>query len=82
MPTSAGRSQFLICRRPLFDFIHRTLPYTVLVSLTDQDVYMIMASPLPANQFVSENDGINATILRQVKMLDQGDFIIEFLDRI
>jgi mono/diheme cytochrome c family protein len=66
----------------LFDFIRRAMPYTAPKSLSDQEVYDVVAYLLAANKLIGENDEMNAKTLPQVKMPNRDNFIIRFPDRI
>jgi hypothetical protein len=66
----------------LFDFIRRAMPFTQPRSLTDQEVYSLVAYLLAANKLIGENDEIDATSLPKVRMPNRDNFILQFPDRI
>jgi cytochrome c len=66
----------------LFDFIRRAMPFTQPRSLTDQEVYSLVAYLLAANKLIGENDEINATTLPKVRMPNRDNFVVQFPDRI
>jgi S-disulfanyl-L-cysteine oxidoreductase SoxD len=66
----------------LFDFIRRSMPYSVPRSLSDQEVYALTAYLLSLNKLIGENDTINAQTLPKVKMPNKDNFIIRFPERI
>jgi S-disulfanyl-L-cysteine oxidoreductase SoxD len=65
----------------LFDFIRRAMPFTQPRSLTDQEVYSLVAYILAANKLIGEDDEINATTLPQVRMPNRDNFVVQFPDR-
>src|ERR1700739_897036 len=65
----------------LFDFIRRAMPFTQPRSLTDQEVYSLVAYLLAANKLIAENDEINATTLPKVRMPNRDNFVVQFPDR-
>jgi S-disulfanyl-L-cysteine oxidoreductase SoxD len=66
----------------LFDFIRRAMPFTQPRSLTDDEVYSLVAYLLAANKLIGENDEINATTLPKVRMPNRDNFVVQFPDRI
>jgi cytochrome c len=66
----------------LFDFIRRAMPFTQPRSLTDQEVYSLVAYLLAANKLIGESDEINATTLPKVRMPNRDNFVVQFPDRI
>jgi cytochrome c len=66
----------------LFDFIRRAMPFTAPRSLTDNEVYALVAYLLVENKLIAENDEINATTLPKVHMPNRGNFVVQFPDRI
>ena len=65
----------------LFDFIRRAMPYTEPRSLTDQEVYSLVAFILAENKLIGEDDEINATTLPKVRMPNRDNFVVQFPDR-
>jgi S-disulfanyl-L-cysteine oxidoreductase SoxD len=65
----------------LFDFIRRAMPFTQPRSLTDQEVYALVAFLLAQNKLIGENDEINATTLPKVRMPNRDNFVVQFPDR-
>ena len=65
----------------LFDFIRRAMPYTQPRSLTDQEVYSLVAFILAENKLIGEDDEINATTLPKVRMPNRDNFVVQFPDR-
>jgi S-disulfanyl-L-cysteine oxidoreductase SoxD len=66
----------------LFDFIRRAMPFTQPRSLTDREVYSLVAYLLAANKLIGEDDEINATSLPKVHMPNRDNFVLQFPDRI
>jgi len=66
----------------LFDFIRRAMPFTAPRSLTDQEVYALVAYLLAANKLIGEDDEMNATTLPKVRMPNRDNFVVQFPDRI
>lgn len=65
----------------LFDFIRRAMPFTQPRSLTDQEVYSLVAYLLAQNKLIGENDEINASTLPKVRMPNRDNFVVQFPDR-
>jgi S-disulfanyl-L-cysteine oxidoreductase SoxD len=65
----------------LFDFIRRAMPFTQPRSLTDQEVYSLVAYLLAENKLISETDEINAMTLPKVRMPNRDNFVVRFPDR-
>ena len=65
----------------LFDFIRRAMPFTQPRSLTDQEVYSLVAYLLAENKLIGETDEINATTLPKVPMPNRDNFVVRFPDR-
>ena len=65
----------------LFDFVRRAMPYTEPRSLTDQEVYSLVAFILAENKLIGEDDEINATTLPKVRMPNRDNFVVQFPDR-
>ena len=66
----------------VFDFIRRSMPFNMPLSLTDQEVYALTAYILSLNKIIGENDVMDAKTLPAVKMPNRDNFIIPFPDRI
>jgi S-disulfanyl-L-cysteine oxidoreductase SoxD len=66
----------------LFDFIRRAMPFTQPRSLSDEEVYALVAYLLAENKLIAENDEINATTLPKVPMPNRDNFVVQFPDRI
>ena len=66
----------------LFDFIRRAMPFTQPRSLTDQEVYALVAYLLAENKLIGENDEMNAETLPKVRMPNRDNFVVQFPDRI
>ena len=65
----------------LFDFIRRAMPFTQPRSLTDQEVYALVAYILAENKLIGEHDEINATTLPKVRMPNRDNFVVQFPER-
>jgi S-disulfanyl-L-cysteine oxidoreductase SoxD len=65
----------------LFDFIRRSMPFTQPRSLTDHEVYSLVAFLLAENKLIGENDEMNATTLPKVRMPNRDNFVVQFPDR-
>jgi S-disulfanyl-L-cysteine oxidoreductase SoxD len=65
----------------LFDFIRRSMPFTQPRSLTDHEVYSLVAYLLAGNKLIDENDEINSTTLPHVRMPNRDNFVVQFPDR-
>jgi cytochrome c len=65
----------------LFDFIRRSMPFTQPRSLTDQEVYSLVAYLLAENKLIGENDEINSTTLPRIRMPNRDNFVPQFPDR-
>jgi mono/diheme cytochrome c family protein len=66
----------------LFDFIRRAMPFTQPRSLTDQEVYSLVAYLLAENKLIGKDDEINAVTLPKVRMPNRDNFVVQFPDRI
>ena len=66
----------------LFDLIRRAMPFTQPRSLTDQEVYSLVAYILAGNKLIGENEEINAATLPKVRMPNRDNFVVQFPDRI
>jgi len=65
----------------LFDLIRRAMPFTQPRSLTDNEVYALVAYLLAENKLIAESEEINATTLPQVRMPNRDNFVVQFPDR-
>jgi cytochrome c len=66
----------------IFDWIKRAMPYTAPRSLSDDEVYALVAYILSLNKLIGENDTMDAKTLPQVKMPNRDNFIMPYPDRI
>lgn len=65
-----------------FDFIRRAMPFQAPRSLTNDEVYALVAYIFALNKLIPENEAMNAKTLPQVKMPNRDGFIIRFPERI
>ncbi|HUI96226.1 MAG TPA: cytochrome c [Xanthobacteraceae bacterium] len=65
----------------LFDFIRRAMPFTQPRSLTDDEVYALVAYLLAENKLIGATDEMNAASLPQVRMPNRDNFVPQFPDR-
>ncbi len=65
----------------LFDFIRRSMPFTQPRSLTDHEVYALVAYLLAENKLIGADDEIDATTLPKVRMPNRDNFVVQFPDR-
>jgi S-disulfanyl-L-cysteine oxidoreductase SoxD len=65
----------------LFDYIRRAMPYTQPRSLSDHEVYALVAFILARNKLIGENDEINAATLPKLRMPNRDNFVVQFPDR-
>jgi S-disulfanyl-L-cysteine oxidoreductase SoxD len=66
----------------IFDYTRRAMPYNMPRSLTDDEVYALTAYILSINNFIGENDTMDATTLPKVKMPNRDNFIMPYPDRL
>jgi cytochrome c len=66
----------------LFDYIRRAMPWQAPRTLTNDEVYSLVAYILAGNKIIGENDVMNAETLPKVKMPNRDNFIIKFPDKI
>jgi len=59
----------------IFDYVRRAMPYNESKSLTNDEVYAVVAYILQLNGLVGENDTINAKTLPKVKMPNRDGFV-------
>ena len=65
-----------------FDFIRRAMPFQAPRSLTNDEVYALVAYLFALNKLIPEGEVMNAKTLPQVKMPNRDGFIIRFPERI
>jgi cytochrome c len=61
----------------LFDYIRRSMPFTLPGSLQSDEVYSLTAHLLHLNHIISESDEMNATTLPKVVMPAHGKFVLD-----
>ncbi len=66
----------------LYDYIRRAMPWTTPRTLSNEEVYSIVAYILAGNKLIDENAVMDAKSLPQVKMPNRDNFIVKFPDRI
>ena len=66
----------------LFDFIRRAMPFPAPRSLSDDQVYALVAYILSENKLIGEGDEMNAQTLPKVRMPNRDNFVVQFPDRI
>jgi mono/diheme cytochrome c family protein len=66
----------------LFDFIRRAMPFPAPRTLTDDQVYALVAYILSENKLIGEGEVMNAQTLPKVRMPNRDNFIVQFPDRI
>src|SRR3954471_24962378 len=59
----------------IFDYVRRAMPYNESKSLTNDEVYAVVAYILQLNGVVGENDTIDARTLPKVKMPNRDGFV-------
>jgi len=62
----------------VFDFIRRAMPWQQPRTLTNDEVYSLVAFIFTQNKLIGENDTMNAQTLPRVKMPNRDNFIIRF----
>jgi len=65
----------------LFDFIRRAMPFTQPRSLSDHEVYALVAFILAENKLIGADDEISAATLPKVRMPNRDNFVVQFPDR-
>jgi S-disulfanyl-L-cysteine oxidoreductase SoxD len=65
----------------LFDVIRRSMPFTQPRSLTNEEVYALVAYVLAGNKLIGAEDEINATTLPKVRMPNRDNFVPQYPDR-
>ncbi len=66
----------------LYDYVRRAMPWNAPRTLTDQEVWDVVAYILAGNKIIDEKAVMDAKTLPQVKMPNRDNFIIRFPDRI
>jgi mono/diheme cytochrome c family protein len=66
----------------IFDYTRRAMPYNMPRSLTDDEVYALTAYILALNNFVGQDDVMDANTLPKVKMPNRDNFIMPYPDRL
>src|SRR5690349_24849540 len=59
----------------IFDYVRRAMPYNESKSLTDDEVYAVVAYILNLNGIIADNDTMDAQTLRKVKMPNRDGFV-------
>src|ERR1700752_1978909 len=59
----------------VFDYVRRAMPYNESKSLTNDEVYAVVAYILNLNGIIADNDTMDAQTLRKVKMPNQDGFV-------
>src|SRR3954452_10048721 len=59
----------------VFDYVRRAMPYNESKSLTNDDLYAVVAYILNLNGIIADNETMDAQTLRQVKMPNRGGFV-------
>ena len=59
----------------VFDYVRRAMPYNESKSLTNNDLYAVVAYILNLNGIVADNETMDAQTLRQVKMPNRDGFV-------
>src|SRR3954463_1078956 len=59
----------------IFDYVRRAMPYNESKSLTNDELYAVVAYVLQPNGVVGENDTIDAKTLPKVKMPNRDGFV-------
>ena len=60
----------------VFDYVRRAMPYNESKTLTDDEVYAVVAYILQLNGIIGENDVMNAQTLPNVQMPNKNGFVI------
>jgi mono/diheme cytochrome c family protein len=66
----------------LYDTIRRSMPWPTPRTLSDSEVYSLVAYILSLNKIIDEKDVMNAETLPKVKMPNHDNFIIRFPERL
>ena len=59
----------------VFDYVRRAMPYNESKSLTNDEVYAVVAYILNLNGIIADNDTMDAQTLRKVKMPNRDGFV-------
>ena len=59
----------------VFDYVRRAMPYNESKSLTNDDLYAVVAYILNLNGIIADNETMDARTLRQVKMPNRDGFV-------
>ena len=59
----------------VFDYVRRAMPYNESKSLTNDDLYAVVAYILNLNGIIADNETMDALTLRQVKMPNRDGFV-------
>jgi len=66
----------------LYDTIRRSMPWPTPRTLSDSEVYALVAYLLSENKIIGKDDAMNAQTLPKVKMPNRDNFIIRFPERL
>jgi mono/diheme cytochrome c family protein len=66
----------------IFDYTRRAMPFNMPRSLTDDEVYSLTAYILALNNFIGQDDVMDANTLPKVKMPNRDNFIMPYPDRL
>ena len=59
----------------VFDYVRRAMPYNESKSLTNDELYAVVAYILKLNGIIADNDTMDAQTLRKVKMPNRDGFV-------
>jgi cytochrome c len=62
----------------LYDYVRRAMPWPAPRTLTNDEVYALVAYILAGNNIIDKNAVMDATTLPKVEMPNRGNFIIRF----
>lgn len=60
----------------IFDYVRRTMPFTAPQSLTDDEVYSVVAYLLQINDLLPEDAELDADSLRKIKLPNRDNFLV------
>ena len=66
----------------LYDYIRRAMPWPAPRTLSNEEVYSLVAYILAGNKLIDENAVMDAKSLPKIKMPNHDNFIVKFPDRI
>jgi len=66
----------------VYDYIRRAMPWQSPRTLSNEDVYALVAYIFALNKLIGENDVMNAESLPKVKMPNRDNFIVKFPDKL